>query len=238
MLCALVHCLALGLLHSNPNLSNADHRRTSCAHLLSCPSRPLPRHRVTHPSLVASSPFEKDDTPSATVVPCPPKSARELTRDAADAVLDEVRPFLISDGGNVEVLRVDADRRNVHVVLQGACGSCPSSTVTLKNGIERVLRENFADLNEVIAEEPSGSDGAAAAGGVAGSSVLDEEAVISALAPLMEAITGLGGSVRVVSADAASGEVVLFYDGPPKLKFGIALALEDDPLITSVKFES
>ena len=67
-----------------------------------------------------------------------------------DSVLDSVRPYLISDGGNVAVSAVDKATGNVMLVLQGACGTCPSSTVTMKMGIERVLKENFKGLGEVV----------------------------------------------------------------------------------------
>ncbi|OEU15395.1 nitrogen-fixing NifU-like protein, partial [Fragilariopsis cylindrus CCMP1102] len=70
-----------------------------------------------------------------------------------DSVLDEIRPYLISDGGNVSVERVDEETKNVYLVLEGACGSCPSSTVTMQMGIERVLKENFVDLGEVLQVE-------------------------------------------------------------------------------------
>ena len=56
-----------------------------------------------------------------------------------ETVLDELRPFLMADGGNVEVVEIDGPI--VKVRLQGACGSCPSSTMTLKMGIERKLKE-------------------------------------------------------------------------------------------------
>ncbi|KAL3929107.1 MAG: hypothetical protein SGPRY_002099, partial [Prymnesium sp.] len=59
--------------------------------------------------------------------------------DNVDKVLDEVRPYLIADGGNVAVAGVDLETRDVQLILEGACGSCPSSTVTMKMGIERVL---------------------------------------------------------------------------------------------------
>ena len=55
----------------------------------------------------------------------------EFTRENVDKVLEEVRPFLISDGGNVAVVRVDAVKMTVELALQGACGSCPSSTVII-----------------------------------------------------------------------------------------------------------
>jgi len=53
----------------------------------------------------------------------------DLTVANVDKVLDEVRPYLIADGGNVEVVRVEESSRNIVLKLQGACGSCPSSTV-------------------------------------------------------------------------------------------------------------
>ncbi|EED92106.1 predicted protein, partial [Thalassiosira pseudonana CCMP1335] len=66
-----------------------------------------------------------------------------------------VRPYLISDGGNVSVQNVDAGTGNVYLLLEGACGSCASSTVTMKMGIERVLKEKFEDkLGEVIQVDP------------------------------------------------------------------------------------
>ena len=58
-------------------------------------------------------------------------SGLEFTKENVDKVLDEVRPYLISDGGNVAVVSVDDFTRSVSLVLQGACGSCPSSTVNL-----------------------------------------------------------------------------------------------------------
>ena len=55
-----------------------------------------------------------------------------LTLENVEKVLDELRPFLMADGGNVEVVELDGPI--VKVRLQGACGSCPSSTMTLKMG--------------------------------------------------------------------------------------------------------
>ncbi|MEM8639539.1 MAG: NifU family protein [Cyanobacteria bacterium P01_G01_bin.54] len=70
-----------------------------------------------------------------------------LTQDNVETVLDELRPYLISDGGNVEL--VDIDGVTVKLRLQGACGSCPSSTMTLRMGIERRLREKIPEIAEV-----------------------------------------------------------------------------------------
>ncbi|BAP17816.1 NifU-like protein [cyanobacterium endosymbiont of Epithemia turgida isolate EtSB Lake Yunoko] len=70
-----------------------------------------------------------------------------LTRDNVEQVLDEMRPYLMADGGNVEL--VDIDGPIVKLRLQGACGSCPSSTMTLKMGIERRLKEMIPEVAEV-----------------------------------------------------------------------------------------
>ena len=70
-----------------------------------------------------------------------------LTTDNVETVLDELRPYLMSDGGNVDL--VDIDGAIVKLKLQGACGSCPSSAMTLKMGIERRLREKIPEIVEV-----------------------------------------------------------------------------------------
>lgn len=72
-----------------------------------------------------------------------------LTPDNVETVLDELRPYLMADGGNVEVVELDGPV--VRLRLQGACGSCPSSTMTLKMGIERRLRERIPEIAEVVA---------------------------------------------------------------------------------------
>ena len=73
---------------------------------------------------------------------------RALTLENVERALDELRPYLMADGGNVEVVEIDGPI--VKVRLQGACGSCPSSTMTLKMGIERKLREAIPEVNEVV----------------------------------------------------------------------------------------
>ncbi len=70
-----------------------------------------------------------------------------LTPDNVETVLDEMRPYLMADGGNVELVEIDGPI--VKLRLQGACGSCPSSTMTLKMGIERRLREVIPEIAEV-----------------------------------------------------------------------------------------
>ncbi|MFD0942980.1 NifU family protein [Savagea faecisuis] len=62
-------------------------------------------------------------------------------------VLDKLRPFLIRDGGDCEL--VDVEDGIVKLRLLGACGTCPSSTITLKAGIERALLEEVPGIVEV-----------------------------------------------------------------------------------------
>lgn len=70
-----------------------------------------------------------------------------LTPENVETVLDELRPYLMADGGNVELVELDGPV--VKLRLQGACGSCPSSTMTLRMGIERRLREFIPEIAEV-----------------------------------------------------------------------------------------
>jgi Fe-S cluster biogenesis protein NfuA len=70
-----------------------------------------------------------------------------LTMDNVETVLNELRPYLMADGGNVELVEIEGPI--VKLRLQGACGSCPSSAMTLKMGIERRLREKIPEITEV-----------------------------------------------------------------------------------------
>ncbi|MBT2571962.1 NifU family protein [Planococcus sp. ISL-110] len=70
-----------------------------------------------------------------------------LIEDQVMEVLDKLRPFLLRDGGDCEL--VDIEDGIVKLRLLGACGSCPSSTITLKAGIERALVEEVPGIVEV-----------------------------------------------------------------------------------------
>lgn len=70
-------------------------------------------------------------------------------REKVEEVLNDVRPMLQADGGNVEL--IDVNDGIVKVRLTGACGGCPMSTLTLKMGIEKRLKERLPDIKEVIA---------------------------------------------------------------------------------------
>lgn len=70
-------------------------------------------------------------------------------RDEVEKVLQLVRPALQADGGDVELVDV-SEEGVVSVRLKGACGSCPMSTMTLKMGIERTLRDKIPGVKSVI----------------------------------------------------------------------------------------
>lgn len=69
-------------------------------------------------------------------------------KDKILEVLDQVRPALQADGGDVEF--IDFNDGIVTVRLQGACGSCPMATMTLKHGIEARLKEVIPEVKEVV----------------------------------------------------------------------------------------
>jgi Fe-S cluster biogenesis protein NfuA len=70
-------------------------------------------------------------------------------RAKVEAVLKQIRPALQADGGDVEL--VDVSQGTVKVRLKGSCGGCPMAAMTLKNGIERILKEKVPELKEVVA---------------------------------------------------------------------------------------
>lgn len=71
-----------------------------------------------------------------------------VDKDQVQEVLNKLRPFLQRDGGDVELVDID-EEGIVKVRLTGACGSCPSSTITLKAGIERALLEEVPGVKEI-----------------------------------------------------------------------------------------
>lgn len=71
-------------------------------------------------------------------------------REQVESVLNEIKPSLQADGGDVELINVSEDGV-IQVKLTGACGSCPMSQLTLKMGIERILKERVPEVKEVVA---------------------------------------------------------------------------------------
>jgi len=101
------------------------------------------------------SPFEAGGAEGEVAEENPPlEGPLELTWDNVEAVLDEMRHFLIQDGGNVVISEIDGPV--VRLELQGACGTCPSSTQTMKMGLERGLREKIPEIQEVVQSVPEG----------------------------------------------------------------------------------
>ncbi|KAH7544683.1 nifU-like protein 3, chloroplastic [Ziziphus jujuba] len=111
-----------------------------------------------------------------------PSCVLPLTEENVEKVLDEVRPGLMADGGNVALHEIDG--LVVILKLQGACGSCPSSTMTLKMGIETRLRDKIPEIMEVeqILDTETGLE-------------LNEENVEKVLAEIRPYLAGTGGGI-------------------------------------------
>ncbi|KAJ6871844.1 nifU-like protein 1 [Populus alba x Populus x berolinensis] len=136
----------------------------------------------------------------------------ELNPQNVDLVLEEVRPYLISDGGNVDVVSVEDGV--ITLKLQGACGNCASSETTMKMGIERVLKEKFGDavqdIRQLSFEEPKETT---------------VESVNDHLDILRPAIKNFGGSVEVLSV--VNGGCRVEYTGPESIGSGIKAAIKE-----------
>ena len=76
----------------------------------------------------------------------------ETSKQIIQILEEYVKPAVASDGGNILFQSYDENEKKVNVILQGACSGCPSSTFTLKNGIETMLKNMLGDkVNEVVA---------------------------------------------------------------------------------------
>mmetsp|Transcript_30708 Transcript_30708/g.117493 ORF Transcript_30708/g.117493 Transcript_30708/m.117493 type:complete len:170 (-) Transcript_30708:1666-2175(-) len=80
----------------------------------------------------------------------------ELSLENVEKVLDELRPYLIADGGNCSVHEIDG--ATVKLLLEGACGSCVSSAVTMSMGIEKRLKEKIPEIEAVVQVAPEGPE--------------------------------------------------------------------------------
>jgi len=72
-----------------------------------------------------------------------------MTKEQLEDALTQVRPALQRDGGDIELVSFDATGV-VKVRLKGACGGCPMSTMTLKNGVEKFLKQHIPEVKEVV----------------------------------------------------------------------------------------
>jgi len=71
-----------------------------------------------------------------------------MLKEKVESALNKVRPSLQADGGDVQLIEVD-DQGVVKVKLTGACGGCPMSQMTLKMGIEKILKQNVPEVTRV-----------------------------------------------------------------------------------------
>ncbi|SEC50590.1 Fe-S cluster biogenesis protein NfuA, 4Fe-4S-binding domain [Tenacibaculum sp. MAR_2009_124] len=70
------------------------------------------------------------------------------TKNNVEKALEEIRPFLVSDGGNIKLLSIEED--TVKVQLEGACSGCSVNQMTLKNGVEATIKKYAPEIKEVI----------------------------------------------------------------------------------------
>ena len=95
----------------------------------------LENNKITYTSLKKEKPSIKLDETSRKIV----------------SILDEyIKPAVSSDGGNILFDSYNSEKKLVKVILQGACSGCPSSTITLKNGIENMLKEMLGDKVDTV----------------------------------------------------------------------------------------
>ena len=71
--------------------------------------------------------------------------------ERVQVVIDQIRPLLQADGGDIELVKVDESTGVVSVRLQGACKGCPGAAMTLKMGVERHMKEHVPEVTEVVA---------------------------------------------------------------------------------------
>jgi Fe-S cluster biogenesis protein NfuA len=77
------------------------------------------------------------------------KGEEFFMKEEVQKVIEEVRPMLQADGGDVELVDVDADTGVVKVKLQGACAGCPGAQMTLQQGIERIVKEKVPGVTKI-----------------------------------------------------------------------------------------
>lgn len=136
-----------------------------------------------------------------------------LTESNIEHILDDVRPLLQADGGDVEYIGVTDGV--IAVRLVGACGTCSAASTTLSQGIERALRAAFGDA--MVALKEVGKDSAPSLSVATVDAVLDTE--------VRGAMAVLGGSVRVV--EASDGTVKLRVNGGDNLRYGVELVVRE-----------
>ena len=140
-----------------------------------------PESAVSQTPKVSPVPTSSENSADSSVLP--------LTLENVEMVLDEMRPYLMADGGNVSV--ADIDGATVKLQLEGACGSCPSSTMTMKMGLERRLLERIPEIENVIQVEPEGPE-------------LNAEGIEKTLDEVRPFLNVAGGSIELVDLNVDS----------------------------------
>ncbi len=72
-------------------------------------------------------------------------------KEKVEDVIEDIRPSLQADGGDIELVDFNEENKVVQVRLKGACAGCPASQVTLKQGVERIMKERLPDIERVEA---------------------------------------------------------------------------------------
>ncbi len=81
---------------------------------------------------------------------CSQSQSEQTFEQKVAEVIEMIRPALQGHGGDIELVSVD-EQNNVSVRLQGACQGCPGAKMTMKSGVERILKEKLPEVNEVSA---------------------------------------------------------------------------------------
>ncbi|MHB8656507.1 MAG: NifU family protein [Solirubrobacteraceae bacterium] len=157
-------------------------------------------------------------------------------RIQVEEALDEIRPYIESHGGELELL--DVEDGVVHVRMSGACHGCAGSAMTLRRGIEEKLRERFEGFVEIVAHEPEALEGT---NGAAGSQLLQIEGSNGARGSQLLEIAGLRrpvfqdagslsdlapGEMRVVEVGSVSILIVNIEGEPYAFRNGCALDID------------
>ncbi|XP_020201129.1 nifU-like protein 2, chloroplastic [Aegilops tauschii subsp. strangulata] len=149
-----------------------------------------------------------------------------LTAENVELVLDQVRPYLMADGGNVALHEIDGNV--VRLKLQGACGACPSSVMTMRMGIQRRLMDEIPEIAavEAITDKEAGLK-------------LNEENVEKVLDEIRPYLTGAGGgNLRFVAINKFFVKVQLKGPaaGVAAVRVAVAKKLREKiPSITAVR---
>lgn len=167
---------------------------------------------------------------TATYTPLPSgEEPLDLTWENVDMVLEEMRPYLLQDGGNVAISEIDGPI--VRLELQGACGTCPSSTQTMKMGLERKLMERIPEIQQVIQAMPDSPD-------------LNEEQINVVLDSVRPFLQVAGGTIDVSSINGEGGvqpTITLKMEGSAaslnSVKLEIAQRLQRHFMISGLRVE-